>query len=78
MHPTLMIVTAGDDWQVLYWFSKISDRKIWEGHPVDASAIEALSETFGYPVQHWTMTDEDEYDGGTPDTFAGIKGKVQH
>lgn len=72
-----MIVTAGDDWQVIYFVSTISDMKVWEGHNYGAGALEALSETFGYPVQYWDMTNEDEFDGSTPTLFAEIKGKIR-
>jgi hypothetical protein len=75
MTPTVMIVTAGDDWQIIYFVSNISDRKVWEGHDYGAGALEALSETFGYPVEYWDMTNEDEHDGCTPDTFGAIEGK---
>ena len=75
MVPKVMIVVAPDgDWEVIYFVSNISDKKVWEGHNNSSNAIEALSECFGYPVEFWKFTDEDEIDGCTPNTFGAIKG----
>lgn len=75
MVPIVKLVYDPDgEWMVIYFHSNISDRKVWEGHPVDTGAICALSETFGYPVHTYEFTDPNEIDGSTPDTFAEIKG----
>lgn len=76
MVPIVRIVDGhSGDWAVMYFVSNISDRKIWEGHMYEPNSICALCETFGYPIEFWEFTDEDEIDGCTPDTWAEIKGK---
>lgn len=75
MIPKLMLVDApSGDWRVLYFVSNTSDRKVYEGHECDGNLLLALSKTFGYPLECWIFTDEDEIDGCTPDRFKDIKG----
>ena len=78
MEPTLIGCAAGDDWQVMYFVSNITDRKVWEGHGAGNGAVESLAIFLGYKTEQWEMTDEDEYDGCTPDTWASVKSKRKY
>ena len=75
MIPIVKIVDSpGGDWAVMYFYSNITDKKIWEGHMYEPNSICALAKCFGYPVEFYEFTDEYEIDGCTPDTFSEIKG----
>ena len=75
MVPIIKIVDSpSGDWGVIYFHSNITDKKVWEGNSYNPNSLCAMAECFGYPVEFFEFTDEDEIDGETPDKFGDIKG----
>lgn len=62
---------SADDWVVIYGST---GKKIWEGNHTDNNSIIALVEYFGFNIDFYEFTDENEIDGETPVNFYDIIG----
>jgi hypothetical protein len=75
MEPVIKVVAEpGCEWATIYFVSNVSDKRVWQGTDYMSDVIHALANLFGCTVEMWQFTDGDEIYGGTPTTFAEIKG----